>query len=71
MNRSAGRWRLARPSWIGRLPEIAGTASRSLIRTVPGAVGAVLIAFGLGEIYRPLFWLAVGAALLLVDRRVQ
>jgi hypothetical protein len=56
---------------IGKLAEYAGRFTGSLMRTVPGAGGAVLLCFGLGEIYRPLMFIAGGLFLLLLDRRMS
>lgn len=47
----------------------AGTAG-SLVRSLPGVVGAVLVCVGLGLVYLPLAFLAAGAFLLIIDRRV-
>lgn len=38
------------------------------VRSVPGAGGALAVAYGLGEIYAPLFWIAAGVFLLALDR---
>lgn len=40
------------------------------VTSLPGAGGALALAYGLGQMYRPLFWIAVGAAGLLIDRRM-
>jgi hypothetical protein len=63
----------ASPS-LGRLAELAGRAVGAVrrsaaVRSVPGAVGAVAVAVGLGQIYHPLLWIAAGGFLLLLDRR--
>jgi hypothetical protein len=42
----------------------------STVRSVPGAAGAVAVCLGLGEVYGPLRWIAAGAFLLLLDRRI-
>ncbi len=52
-------WRLRSADW-------AGEASRS----VPGAGGAVCVSWGLGQVYRPLWWLSIGMFLLAMDRRM-
>lgn len=45
-------------------------ASGTLVRTLPGVLGATAICVGLGLIYTPLALLAAGAFLLIIDRRV-
>ena len=55
---------------VGKFAEAAGRFTGSLMRTIPGAAGALSVAVGLGMIYRPLFLLAVGGFLLILDRRV-
>jgi hypothetical protein len=49
-----------------RAADWAGTAVRSL----PGAGGALALAYGAGEIYGPLFWIVAGGFLLALDRRM-
>lgn len=66
MHRAVPRYRPA----LGRLAERAGRFTGSLIRTVPGAGGALLVAFGAGMVYRPLLFIVGGLFLLLLDRRV-
>lgn len=46
------------------------TAAGSLVRTLPGVLGAGAICIGLGLIYTPLALLAAGVFLLIIDRRV-
>jgi hypothetical protein len=41
-----------------------------LVRSLPGALGAVSICIGLGMTFRPLAFLAAGVFLLIIDRRV-
>lgn len=51
----------------------AGTAARwatTAGRTVPGVAGVAAGVYGLSQIYAPLGWLALSAALLLIDRRM-
>lgn len=49
-----------------RLAELAGRATRS----IPGVGGALLVCWGLGQIYQPLLYVSLGGFLLLVDRQV-
>lgn len=61
--------------WAGKIADRAGRAVGSLVRSatvrsVPGAGGAVAVSVGLGQIYHPLLWVAAGAFLLLLDRRL-
>jgi hypothetical protein len=51
---------------IGAAADWAGRG----LRTAPGILGAGLICYGAGLIYRPLLFLVAGGFLLLVDRRV-
>lgn len=46
--------------------ERAGTAFRS----APGAAGALMLSWGLGQIYGPLLWVSLGLFALAVDRRM-
>jgi hypothetical protein len=50
---------------------LAGTAplAARVLTSIPGAAGALALAYGVGQIYRPLFWITVGVAGLLADRR--
>lgn len=40
------------------------------VRSLPGAGGALAVAYGLGQMYHPLFWVAIGAFALLIDNRI-
>lgn len=60
---------------VGKVAERAGRAlgwlvRSATVRSLPGAVGALVACVGLGEIYHPLQWIAAGAFLLLLDRKV-
>lgn len=48
---------------------VAGSAVRLASLSGPSIGGAILISYGLGEIYRPLMWIAAGVFLLLADRK--
>lgn len=61
---------LLRPAWNRTVLVGAGLAGRTM-RTVPGVGGALLVCYGLYDAYRPLGFLAAGAFLLLLDRRVS
>jgi len=41
-----------------------------VVRSVPGAAGALMMAWGLGQVYRPLFWITLGVFALALDRRM-
>lgn len=41
-----------------------------VVRTVPGAAGALMLAYGLGQAWRPLFWVTLGVFALAMDRRM-
>lgn len=62
--RTATRLRLTRALTAGAVA--LGVAVRSL----PGALGVLLVAYGMGLAWRPLGFIALGAAFLLIDRRV-
>lgn len=61
------------PRWSA-ITSWAATAAGATLRfaSLSGASlgGAVLISFGLGEIYRPLTWISAGCFALLVDRKL-
>lgn len=63
----------ARKIW-DRATRIAATVAGATLRLVslsgPSIGGAVLISYGLGEIYKPLMWIAAGVFLLLTDRKL-
>jgi hypothetical protein len=44
--------------------------SGQIMRTVPGAGGALLVSYGLWEAWHPLGFVTAGAFLLVLDRRV-
>lgn len=48
---------------------LAGTLMRGVALSGASIGGAVLISYGLGEIYRPLMFIAAGGFLLLLDRK--
>lgn len=52
-----------------RCAELAGTVAGRVQRVFPGAAGALLISWGLGEAWRPLLWITLGVFCLLVDWR--
>lgn len=56
---------------VERAGLVAARLSRSAtMRSIPGGAGAVLVSIGLGQVYRPLYLIGMGAFLLLLDRRV-
>lgn len=60
---------------LGRTAELAGKGvawlrNAATVRSIPGAGGAVAVSIGLGQMYHPLLWVAAGAFLLLLDRRI-
>lgn len=63
---SPSRWQ----AFTGLVATGAGTALRHAKLSGASLAGAVLISFGLGEIYRPLTWIAAGCFALLVDRKL-
>ena len=49
---------------------VAGTVMRGVALSGASIGGAVLVSYGLGEIYKPLMWIAAGGFLLLADRKL-
>jgi len=49
---------------------LAGRVLHQVGRNFPGICGPLLISYGLGMIYRPLLFIAIGGFLLLADRRI-
>lgn len=41
-----------------------------VVRSVPGVAGALMVAWGLGQMYGPLLWITLGVFALAVDRRM-
>lgn len=60
------RWQ----SLTGWVATAAGTVLRQVTLSGASLVGAALISYGLGEVYRPLTWIAAGCFALLVDRKM-
>lgn len=64
----------AKPSWraraSARLALVAGVALRHIAFTGPSLGGAVLVSYGLSEIYNPLGWIAGGLFILAADRKL-
>lgn len=61
-----------RALWGAALLAVAAPAGRVVrgLSTVPGICGAGLVAYGAGQMYRPLLFITAGVFLLLVDRRM-
>lgn len=62
------------PAQQGRLKTAVGAAAQAAgfsIRHLPGVLGPVLVAYGLGTAWAPLGWIALGGFLLAADRRIQ
>jgi hypothetical protein len=55
---------------FGQVSGYAAERSGRLMRTAPGGVGALLVSYGLYRAWLPLGFIAAGAFLLLIDRRV-
>jgi hypothetical protein len=55
---------------IGAIAATSGTLLRHTVTKGPGVLGAVLVTYGLGQIYQPLLFLSAGIWLLLIDRRI-
>lgn len=55
----------------GAAGRLVGWVRRSAtVRSLPGAAGAIAVAYGLGQIYHPLLWVALGAFCLILDNRI-
>lgn len=62
-----------RPPLRDRLRTAAGAAAETAgicLRHLPGIGGPLLVSYGLGTAWSPLGWIALGAFLLLADRRI-
>lgn len=57
-------------AWKLRAAEVAGVALGRLARGVPGVLGPLLVAVGLGVAWLPLGLVSAGAILWLVDLRI-
>lgn len=64
--RNLPRWSAAK----GWAATAAGTALRFVSLSGASIGGAILISYGLGEIYRPLTWISAGCFALLADRKL-
>jgi hypothetical protein len=56
--------------WAGRLAVAAADRAGTVTRTLPGAAGALMLAYGLGQAWAPLFWCTLGLFALAIDRKV-
>jgi len=64
--RTLPRWS-AMTGWIA---QATGTALRGISIGGPSLGGAILVSYGLGQIYSPLTWIAAGCFALLADRKM-
>lgn len=67
------RWQAARKKLRERSLSAAGTAAAGAgfgLRALPGVAGPLLVAYGLWLAWAPLGYMALGAFLLLADRRM-
>jgi len=48
----------------------AADRAGTVVRTLPGAAGALMLAAGLGQMYRPLFLITLGLFALALDRKM-
>ena len=67
---------------LAQLAKTASTRGRALVlrvadraglvtKTLPGAAGALMLSYGLGQVYAPLFWISLGLFALAIDRKLQ
>lgn len=63
--KAAGRLRKQGRALVLKGADRAG----EVVRSVPGAAGALMLSWGLGEMYHPLLWVSLGLFALAVDRR--
>jgi hypothetical protein len=54
---------------LGVLLRYLLVAGRPVVDALPGALGVMLVAYGLGLAWRPLGFIAVGLALIIIDWR--
>lgn len=64
------RLRARRDAALGKAADLLGAVARVATRTIPGAGGALLVCYGLGEIYQPLLFISGGAFLLVLHREM-
>lgn len=48
----------------------AADRAGTVVRTIPGAAGALMLAYGLGEAWKPMFWITLGLFALAIDRKL-
>lgn len=65
MRAAAAVWRPRVATTLMKAADWVGVA----VRSVPGAGGALAIAYGCHEIYSPLGWIVAGGFLLALDRK--
>lgn len=53
-------------AWAVAAADRAGMVTR----TLPGAAGALMLAYGLGQAWAPLFWCTLGLFALAIDRKI-
>ncbi len=65
---------MPKPSWrqraAARLAVATGTVLRLTAFSGASIGGAILVSYGLSEIYRPLGWITAGLFILAADRRL-
>jgi ABC-type transport system involved in multi-copper enzyme maturation permease subunit len=62
---------ITRKKWLTSKAIVSAAAfAGTLVRTIPGAGGALCVCFGFGMIYKPLAIIGIGLVLLLIDRRI-
>ena len=62
-------WNVA-VTWTRRTALVTADRAGEVARSVPGAAGALMVSWGLGQVYRPLFWITLGLFALAIDRRM-
>lgn len=73
----AAMQRRGNAAWLGlagALGAVLGvllSGSREAARALPGAAAAGCIAVGMFKAWEPLGWIAIGAVLLVLDRRIR
>lgn len=55
---------------FGAVVRYVAAAASVVVKAAPGALGALSVAYGLWLAWHPLGFIALGAALLAIDRRV-
>ena len=57
--------------WTHRVALRGADWAGEVVRSLPGAAGALMLSWGLGQVYQPLFLITLGCFALAIDRRIK